>query len=709
MPIKLDGPVTRGTKANLVEGVRTSPMSPEAVEATFTQATGFAERLVGLYSRDVAEGEVGEEGTGRAGDASILSQTPPRALLYGRVQSGKTVSMILTAALCLDNGFRVVVVLTSDNVALVRQTAGRFKDLAGPRVFAGVKEGGAYDWQGQEDDLKAAIPKDGMVLVCAKNSVNLPKVIHFLKQMEASTYPVLVLDDEADAATPDTTLAARSSGKKTAPAQPSKIYRLVIMNEDPGELGFSLGQELPHSLYVQVTATPYVLYLQKEDAQMRPSDSFLLEPGDGYCGGESFFGTFDADVPDAPQPGTIVLLGATEADDLKRGASSGLTKSIDFFILSACALSVSKPWPQSGFKHLSHTSHKKSEHQAVAGYIKTHLNDVRERLAANNGAAEELFADAYAELTRTLATAPPLQEILSRCRTALQHVEVFRVNSESDPPAYGPRLNFIVGGNILGRGLTISDLLVTYYVREAKISQMDTVWQHARMFGYRQSYLTYVRVYLPPQLAARFRQLHEGEEALRRSVLTDGDPGTVLIRLPHASRATRPNALDPSAIRGVRAGRDQVNPQQLKIDPASAAKVGKLLAGAGVPTDDRLAREDRPFKVPTATALDLVRTVVVGKDDPGIWQTDLIVALINSYEETVRDGMYVYVRTLDDDASGARTRGRLSGPEIELLRRRSPGAPSLALLRNGDVAAPRGWYPTIVMPAGSPAFVFSGE
>lgn len=708
MSIKLDGPITKGTRKNLIEGVRSSKMAPQAVDAVFRQAADFAQRLITLYTEDVAAGEVGEGGTGRATQEPILANAPPRALLYGRVQSGKTVSMILTAALCLDNGFRIVVVLTTDNVALVKQTAGRFKDLAGPRVFAGVNEGATYEWQGQEDDLRSTIPSEGMVLVCAKNSVNLPEVIRFLRQMNASTYPVLVLDDEADAATPDTTLAARAKGRSNAPSQASKIYRLVIANEDPGELGFSLGEILPHSLYVQVTATPYVLYLQREDAQMRPSDTFLLEPGAGYCGGEAFFGGLDPDTPDAPPPKTIVLVDTNEAATLKRDAPFGLVKSIDFFLLSACARALAKGWPKEGFKHLSHTSHLTPEHRLVAGYITAHLNKVRDQLVAAPGRAETFFADAYDELSRSLDNPPALGDILKVCRSAIHHAEVYRVNYKVSPPTYGPRLNFIVGGNILGRGLTIGDLLVTYYVREAKVSQMDTVWQHARMFGYRESYLEYMRVYLPPQLAARFRELHEGEEALRRAVATNGDLATVLIRLPGASRATRTNTLDPNAIRGIRAGRKQVNPQRLRIDAQGAAGVLRSLIKAGVVIDPKMNREDRPTKISLADSISIIRAVKIHEDDPGIWNPDLIIALITSYEAITRRGMVVYVRALDDPSS-ARTRGRLSGQEIDLLRRKSLKEPSLALLYNGEPDAPQGWFPTIVMPAGSPAFVFSGE
>lgn len=705
MTIRLDGPVTKGTKDNLIEGVRSSAMSEEAVGAVFKQTAVIASGLIDIYRTGIAEGEVGENGSGRASSDAIVAADPPTALIYGRVQSGKTVAMILTAALCLDNGFRVVVVLTTDNVALVGQTADRFRDLAGPRIFAGVKVAGSYDWEGQQDDLKQSVPTNGMVIVCAKNSVNLPEVMNFLQAVDAAAYPVLVLDDEADAATPDTTVAARAKGSTKAPAQPSRMYRLVVENKDPGELGFSLRERLPHSLYVQVTATPYVLFLQKEGERLRPSGTYLLEPGSGYTGGEAYFGSFDASdtaaVPEAP----IVLVDATESATIKREVPNGLVRSIDFFLLSACALSrAEQGWPKGGLKHLSHTSHTTTEHKIVSEHITGHLNHVRRTLASDDG--EAYFALAFAELLRTVPDAPSLSDLLKVCRRALPHADVYRVNSKVKPLSYGPRLNFLVGGNILGRGLTIGNLLVTYYVRQAKVSQMDTVWQHARMFGYRKAYLSYTRVYLPRQLATRFSELHEGEELLRRAV-NDGDIQTILIRLPASSRATRPNVVDPNIVRGIRAGRKQVNPAGWIEDRAAARKIVKLLSNGNPALLEDSPRDQRGATLSFEQCIELIQNVPVAKDD--IWDRDVITALFKSYEEKADSGeLFVYVRELAP-TSRDRTKGRLSGDEIELLRRKKDGLPALALLHIGEFPSPDAWFPTVVMPANSPGFVFSND
>ena len=98
-------------------------------------------------------------------------------------------------------------------------------------------------------------------------------------------------------------------------------------------------------------------------------------------------------------------------------------------------------------------------------------------------------------------------------------------------PPYGPRMNSLVGGNILGRGLTINDLLVTYYLRQARMSQMDTVLQHARMYGYRETFMAYTRVYLPRQLAVLFQEIHQAEQSLRDICQRQQGGETVPVRI----------------------------------------------------------------------------------------------------------------------------------------------------------------------------------
>lgn len=708
MPIRTDGPVTSGTHSNLVEGIRSPSMPAAVVDAVMEQAARFVEVLVDAYQEHVATGEVGADGSGRVGGEETLSDQPPRILLYGRVQSGKTVAMVLTSALCLDNGFRVVVVLTSDNVDLVRQTTNRFKNVEGPKVLSATKEGAAYEWKGQEGALRDLVDGKGLVVVCAKNAGHLEQTLDFLANVDASAHPVLILDDEADAATPDTTQAARAARHASAPDYPSTIHRRVVLNEDPDEYGLSLGQRLPHSLYVPITATPFVLFLQSDGAKLKPTETFLLEPGQGYCGGREFFGRFDPNNAAIQSP-PLVLIQDGQPDFMRVATPDGLARSIDYFVLAAAARArTDGHWPPDGFKHLSHTSVRMDDHDRVSDRIRSHL-DVIDAALGDPHVAERHFTVSHAELSRSVEDLPALADLIPVMSKALGQAEVLRINSKAGPRGYGPRLNFLIGGNILGRGLTIDDLLVTYYIREAKTSQMDTVWQHARMYGYRSAYLDYMRIYLPLRLAENFHRIHLAEEDLRAALANGEEVEKVLISVPRRTRPTRPNALVEDSIAWLRAGRAQINPHSYLPDAASAGRLLHMLQTAGVPIDER-NRQARPTFVPMETAKSLVRMVEAAEDDGGLWQEDLVLAIFRRYQDRMPDGCIVYVRSLDEEAAtGDRDRARLSQPEVNMLRGRSPGVPSLCLLYVGDPAAPDGWYPTLVMPQGAPTLVFSVE
>ncbi len=712
MPINQNGPVVTGTCENLIQGLRAKSMPREAVNNALRQAAEFTEKLVEVYSGQVAANEVGPDGSARASDLPIIANRLPTVLLYGRVQSGKTAAMILTSALALENGFRVIVVLTADNVALVEQTANRFKALDGPRVFSSTKED-SYEWEGLENELRRDIASDGLVIVCAKSAVHLPAFIEFLTEVEAPSYPALIFDDEADAATPDTTLEARTSGRPSAPNFASTINRRVIENTRPGEEGESIREVFPHSVFVQVTATPFVLLLQRRDSAIRPNRTFLLEPGAGYCGGEVFFAGFDSQT--TPPAAPIVLVPDAEGQALNRRAiPAGLAASIEFFLLAAAAkVSVDNAWPTDGYKHLSHPSWRINQHGVVAVHIERHLADIRRQLREDLPGAIARFGPSYAELLRTSPDLPDLGLLLVIVREAIRQAECFRVNSETDVPRYGPRLNFLIGGNILGRGLTIDDLLVTYYVREAQVSQMDTVWQHARMYGYRRPLMPFTRVFLPRALAGRFRRIHQTEEDLRELLRLEAGGESVPIRLATGMRATRRNATEPGILLVVRGGLQQLFPLYLAEDPAAAAQIKRALDDANVPIGRGRDRSDRATAAPLDLVFDLVNSVPVRDDDPGRWNPEVISAIIESYrpqyEAQYGGQCRIYARGLQQEAppAGGWIRGRLGGPEITFIRDAAPSVPALALLYAGDMAAPRGWYPTLVLPPDASPYIIN--
>jgi Z1 domain len=717
MPEIIEGAITAATKNNLIRGVRGKPLTTAAAEEVTRQARELIQKAADRYEQDVAPGEVGAHGTASASADTPAAGRGPSGLLYGRVQSGKTAAMTMAAAVALDNGFRIVVVVTANNLALVRQTADRFKAVAGPRVFSTLKDLTGYEWDGQEGDLRQDLPQDGLVIVCAKDRMHLPAVIRLLQQLEAAAVPALIFDDEADAATPDTTLGARSAGRANAPPHESTTYRYVIDNTAPGQEGESLRETLPHHVFIQVTATPYVLFLQREDAPIRPSFVHVLEPGVGYCGGREFFESFDPTIQPAAPP--IVVVPASEAQALlaaRNSVPTGLANSCNFFLLAAAAHSLTLPnqrFPEKGYKHLSHTSPRTNQHDRVADLINGHVRAVRHLLREPNATeARTAFEAAYGELRRALGeTTPALDRLLSVAANEISQAEVVRVNMQTGAPEFGPSYNFVVGGNILARGLTIDDLLVTYYLREAKTPQMDTVWQHARMYGYRAALMPYTRVYLPSHLATLFRQIHESEEQLRALLAEPENVARIPILTPGRARATRPAALE-SGVLQVYGGPviKQIVPYYAVTDPASvgdsAQRIAAILQQSNVPLAESV-REQRFRDAPLDVMKQIVQIIPIRDDDDGRWDTDAVLALLDATAEAYGQTVSFYVRPFEpgDNPNMRRVRGVLSGPEVTMAESRDRFV--LALTYTGDATAPTAWYPTLIVPRGMPPHVFN--
>ncbi len=702
MAIRRDGVIALGTRANLVSGLHSPPMAEAAVEGIFSQAAEFTDLIVNQYGRAVSGGEVGVGGSGRVPDSATVGSQQPSILLYGRVQSGKTAAMVLSTALALDNGFRVVVVLTADNVELVRQTANRFRDLDGPRVLSTADE---FDTEGVSADFLETTARDGLVYVCAKNAFRLPQALAFLLEIDAASYPSLVFDDEADAATPDNTLNARSAGYASAPPYASTIHRRVVQNSRPGEEGESTLEILPHSVYIQVTASPFVLVLQRHSSRLRPTCTFLLQPGPGYCGGERFFGEFNPELETADPP--LVIVPDREYTFLSRRATPpALAASINFAIVASAAHAFSRgQWPSEGYKHLSHTSPLVTQHTQIAEHIGHHLEILRNNVRSIDELSET-FAVAYNELTGSLPDAPSFDSLTPNITMAVRNAVVLRINSQCERMNYGPRMNFLVGGNILGRGLTIDDLLVTYYLRQAQVSQMDTVLQHARMYGYREGLMPYTRVYLPHQLAVLFQEIHQSEEELRAVAAQSQQGEPIPIRVARGSRPTRPSAIEGDELLVFGRNLSQIAPALPICDTEVTKNVNRLLREHNIPlTDERQSRTSR--RMPLNAFQELIGSLIPPADDLGRWSVEAMLGLVNQYETAFAGQAVVYVRAFDGPPDIQRTRARLSGDEVRFIQDASPNAPALALLywRNPDNT--EYWFPTLVRERDHSTYIFS--
>jgi len=696
------------TLSAMERGDHGKPMSRAALETIRTQAADILESIVDAYVTEVAAGEVGVSGRTRAAQVPPTSGKCPTGLLYGRVQSGKTAAMIVTCALAVDNGFRVIIVLTSNNLKLVDQTADRFRDLDGALIYSSLGcVAGQYEWDRDRGNIQSFIGARGAVFVCAKEDGHLVSLIRFLQRIGAADYPALILDDEADHATPDTQQSARARGKQVPHA--STTFRLVVGNDKPDQIGLSLRETLSHNVFLQVTATPYGLLLQNLTNPLRPAFTLLLKPGVGYSGGEAFF----ASAGDTAKP-PLVYVEESESQALTENVKDvpvGLQRSIALFLVSATAhrLLTAAP-PRHGYKYLCHTSVKKDVHKDLATGILTYVDEFARHVDSDPSAAlaRDEMQWALKELRKSVTAEVDMKALESEIARHLPKRSMHIVNSEqqSGQIKFDSRYNFLVGGNILGRGLTIDDLLVTYYLRQARVTQMDTMHQHARMYGYRQALMPFTRVFLTQTLAMRFRQIHEGEAALRGLLETDGTGRTVPVEVAGDLRPTRTNILDIGALAAYRPGQ-QVYP----VDPIHSSKLlGDSISRLNLMINEAFRGKvvDNEFREVDLLAVNQMIDAVRVQSDDGDWHTPALLQVLGATASRYANTAYLYVRDHKPKRLSLPS-GAISGDEQAAAREKN--APVLFMFR-GTKGLPWDadiWYPTVVFPRDMPAVMFNRD
>lgn len=198
-------------------------------------------------------------------------EQPSDGLLYGLIQSGKTSIITVASAVAVDNGFQCVIILTSDIDLLFKQTLERVR-----KALSGLTVLGKNDWR---DTTRFArqLRTTPFVVVCSKNGRVLHSLLEAFRAARAKGLSTLIIDDEADQASLNTYTSRGNT-------QMSKINEVIT----------DLRTYFPVNTYLQVTATPQSLFLQRPDHRYRPSFTVLSEPGPGYVGGEAFFGVDDA-------------------------------------------------------------------------------------------------------------------------------------------------------------------------------------------------------------------------------------------------------------------------------------------------------------------------------------------------------------------------------------------------------------------------------
>ena len=428
-------------------------------------------------------------------DTTTTESCSKTGIVIGKVQSGKTSNFIALTAMAFDNGYDVVTVFGGTKNILVRQNRTRITEYFNKAQEVYVLDSVDYKSQLTAANIKQFIRMGKKVIIVALKH---PKHINPIREDIFSDpvladHATLIIDDEGDEASLNGLV---KKNKKTA------TYLAIE----------KLKQQLDKHAFVSVTATPQANLLIDALDVLSPEFGVLVNPGKGYCGLDVFHSddTYTVTIPE------------TEDSLLDDGVPESFIKALSMYFV-ACGIHKSRyNNPGEKMSMLVHPSHLVKDHTVVHKKVLGIIDDWRQ-VAANR---TDL---AYADIQMTLKNAYeeykssgvkgllPFEDLEDSIVDAINFCGVHIVNGSNvlnDSDAFYD-YNIYVGGSMLGRGLTLKGLTITYIIRTPKgKTNVDTAEQRARWFGYKAKYLDLCRIFAVPKIIKEFEDIRDHEEDL---------------------------------------------------------------------------------------------------------------------------------------------------------------------------------------------------
>jgi len=518
-------------------------------------------------------------------------------LVIGYVQSGKTLSFTSVISLAADNGYRIIIVLAGRNDILLKQTDDRL------RTDLGIKKNGRkysfFTNPGLEkkNDLLTQINnlrKPAIIITILKHQKYLNEISQLLTSGEISKIiaklGVLIIDDEADQASLNTKALKNSNKETWEKNESSAIYDGII----------SLKKSLNYHSYIQYTATPQANLLIDFLDILSPTWHEVLDPGEAYTGGKTFFRdqmtacikppffknhfklgelanshTIYDNKKDEKLLGCPNLIRAIPTNEIYHPTENPLPSAPEsfkeclrsFLINSTIITELKLTELEMNFTSMIIHMHS---YTSSSNKAKGWLNYMLPQWAKdyNNGSKilKDQFLSTFIEEEKVLKSGFIFEDVYEKLNFVLTNYKIHMVLGGTEEIVWeGPQAHILIGGIKLDRGFTVKNLTHTYMPRySVSASQGDTIQQRCRFFGYKKDIIQNCRVYLPPDSICEYADYVTDEEDLReylkKNSLEDFFNQKHTLSLSPRLRPTRGNILSSSLVSKFLSGPKYFNP-----------------------------------------------------------------------------------------------------------------------------------------------------
>ncbi|PHN38259.1 Z1 domain-containing protein [Pseudomonas sp. ICMP 564] len=480
-----------------------------------------------------------------------------KGLVVGHVQSGKTANMAGLISMAADYRWNLFIVLTGTLENLRVQTSKRLVgDLfqhdgnVSWKSIEHPSRNSPYGARAQDMQFDPG-RRDRHLVVCLKNPARLRHLIDWIKAhpLGMSQMRLVVIDDEAD--------QAGINSNDVTKAERTVINGLILK---------LISLPLQCVNYVAFTATPAANFLNEGPGDtLYPTDFIAVLPqADEHFGPVQIFGSTENEREPLGIVREVTRMDLEQVASLHKGDDLTLPPALEeSLIWYLCCVGVMRlSGAAKPVSMLIHTSARQLHHDYMSEAVQAALNtwskyndaqladtfrSVWDRVSSDLDVAQfgERFHD-YGRLSE-LSELPAFDSFFEEIRTLLDTVTAIQLDADSKRtyhrgthvcvdncanngvtdeneirrlfyPDASQGLDFctafiVIGGGTLSRGLTIENLVSTFFLRGS--AQADSLMQMGRWFGYRKGYELLPRIWMSDDTREKYEFMTVAEEELR--------------------------------------------------------------------------------------------------------------------------------------------------------------------------------------------------
>lgn len=428
---------------------------------------------------------------------NVTDQNLSKVLCIGKVQSGKTAFFISTIAIAFDNGYNLACLIGGTKNPLREQNLDRVQAEFSNNDNIVVLN---FNYADTDEIKKYLNSGKKVVLVVLKNAAANKNLGALKKIIEDNIdQPTLIIDDEGDEYSPGAP-QSKSKENRTHSVLSKIIYTPCICT------------------YLSVTATPQANLLISTPDPLSPDYCVLVQPGEGYVGGIDFHDSLN----------NKHICIANDADDFKNSVPLSFDDALRYFVVCCCIkLSLGD---SRDFSMLVNPSSLTIIHSNIVTKILNKIALIKDCMSVDNPSYNDEIDLIKEQFNKYISVNPDSNASFNACIKFLPYVirclDAYEINATFEGKRDRERIEtekdkhykIYVGGSMLGRGLTIKNLAITYIYNDSKKIAVDTLYQRARWLGYKQNYFDICKVYLTSNLQQKFIDIVNSEIDMWNSI-----------------------------------------------------------------------------------------------------------------------------------------------------------------------------------------------